>query len=408
VGETLVIDRLGHRGDGIAALSGAPVFVPFALPGETVEAQIAGERGKLLRILQPSPQRIAPPCRHFGVCGGCQLQHLAPEAYLAFKRQLVIDAFADRGLAPDVGETVALQPGTRRRVTLHAERRGRVIVLGYNQRLSEEIVAIEEDPIAMPAIVAVLPALRALAAAAAPAKGRLDLTVTASLNGLDLAIAGGNRRMAERERARLTAEALDLGFGRVSLDGETLTREAPVVDFDGVRVTPPPGGFLQATVPSEQAMAAEVLAACAGASAVADLFSGCGTFALRLARHARVHAVEGDAASLAALDAARRTVPALKAVTAERRDLFHRPLIEEELGAYDAVVFDPPRAGAAAQAARLAASRVPTVVAVSCNPATLARDARALVDGGYRIERVTPIDQFLWSHHVEAVAVFRR
>jgi 23S rRNA (uracil1939-C5)-methyltransferase len=260
----------------------------------------------------------------------------------------------------------------------------------------------------MPAIVAALPALRLLAAAAAPAKGRLDLTVTASLNGLDLAIAGGNRRMAERERARLTAEALDLGFGRVSLDGETLTREAPVVDFDGVRVTPPPGGFLQATVPSEHAMAAEVLAACAGAAAVADLFSGCGTFALRVARHARVHAVEGDAASLAALDAARRTVPALKAVTAERRDLFHRPLIEEELTAYDAVVFDPPRAGAAAQAARLAASRVPVVVAVSCNPATLARDARALVDGGYRIERVTPIDQFLWSHHVEAVAVFRR
>ncbi|MBH0238122.1 class I SAM-dependent RNA methyltransferase [Methylobrevis albus] len=405
----LTIERLGHRGDGIAMPDGQPVYVPFALPGETVRAEVSGERGDLFEIVTASPDRVAPPCRHFGRCGGCLLQHMAPAPYADFKRDLVAAAFADRGLVPEIAATVAVPPGSRRRVVLAAGRAGRHLVLGFHARRSHTIIDIAECPIAVPAIVAALPALREIAAIAMPKKGELTLTVVAGPEGLDVAIGGAGRKEADRLRLPLSVRAMDHGFARLSLGEEVIVAaRPPAIPVGSALVVPPPGGFLQAAVPAEAAMAALVVQAAEGAKRVADLFAGAGTFALRLAATARVHAVEGDAPALEALTRAARAAPGLKPVTTERRDLFHRPLAGKELDVFDAVSFDPPRAGAAEQAAALAASKVPVVVAVSCNPATLARDARLLIDGGYRLDLVTPVDQFLWTPHVEAVAVFRR
>lgn len=405
----LTIDRLGHRGDGIAMPDGRPVYVPLALPGETVRAEVSGERGELFEIVSASPDRIDPACRHFGRCGGCLLQHMAPTAYAAFKRDLVVAAFADRGLDPEVADVVAVPPGSRRRVVLAASRAGRHLVLGFHARRSHTLVDIAECPIAVPGIVAALPALREIAAIAMPKKGELTLTVVAGPAGLDVTLGGVGRKEADRLRLPLSVRAMDHGLARLSLGEEILVAaRPPAVPFGPALVVPPPGGFLQAAAPAEAAMAALVVQAAEGARRVADLFAGAGTFALRLAATARVHAVEGEAAALGALTQAARATPGLKPVTTERRDLFQRPLAGKELEGFDAVSFDPPRAGAAEQAAALAASKVPVVIAVSCNPATLARDARLLVDGGYRLETVTPIDQFLWTPHVEAVAVFRR
>jgi 23S rRNA (uracil1939-C5)-methyltransferase len=402
------IARLGAQGDGVAEAEGGQVFVPFALPGETVTAARNGQHGELMAVLEASPQRVDPACRHFGECGGCVIQHLEESAYRAWKRDKVAQALASRQIATEAADLVPCAPETRRRVTLSARRTEKSMLLGYNRASSHSIVDIEECPIAVPAIVAALDVLRALADRICATKDVFRLTVTATETGLDVAAQASGRLDDGRRRAAADF-AMRGGFARLSIDGEVIIEpRRPKVSFDGVAVEPPPGAFLQATAEAEAAMAGLVTAHLARARHVADLFAGCGTFALRLAKGAQVHAVEGDAASLAALDRAFRFGAGLKRVTAERRDLFRRPLIAGELQKFDGLVFDPPRAGAEDQCRQIAKSDIPLVAAVSCNPGTLARDLAILVAGGYRVKSVTPIDQFLWSAHVEAVALLEK
>ncbi|GGD79934.1 class I SAM-dependent RNA methyltransferase [Rhizobium anhuiense] len=413
--ETVTIEKLGAQGDGIASNAGGPVYVPFSLPGETVAIARVKSQGTIMSITTPSPDRQEPPCRHFGpdglngTCGGCTLQHLADAPYRAFKRQLVIDALKSKGLTPEVGEIVPARPGERRRVVFAARKTEKDMLIGFNQAESHHIVAIEECPISSAGIIARLPAIRAIAASLATNAEPFRISVLETLSGLDISV-DEVKKLSDPQRRKAVETVLSLrGIARVSLNGEILIEPSkPLVDFGGIQVAPPPGGFTQATKPAEQAMAQLVLAHVGKAKRIADLFAGAGTFSLQLARIGRVHAVEAEAKALAALDHAARNTQGLKPVSVEKRDLFRRPLMTQEFKPFDAVVFDPPRAGAEFQCKELARSGVKKIAAVSCNPLTLARDLAILVEGGYRITGVTPIDQFLWTSHVEVVATLEK
>jgi 23S rRNA (uracil1939-C5)-methyltransferase len=403
----LTIDRLGHRGDGIAETPEGRVFVPYALPGESVEAEVDGDRGRLVAVTAASPERVEPPCPLFGTCGGCALQHLAPSPYAAWKRGLVVDALRQAGIEVPVAQLVDATAGGRRRVTFHARRIDGRPAIGFMAARSHELVSVERCLVLAPALAGAPAAALNIAGAMGLAKP-LDIQLTATLGGLDVDLRGhGPASDALRNRLVVLAGTLDLA--RLSLHGEVVVeRRPPLVRMGRGDVALPPGGFLQATAAGQDALVEIVDRALEGAKVVADLFSGCGTFALPLAARATVHAVESDAAALAALDKAARHGAGLRPVSTERRDLFRRPLAGPELDRFDAVVFDPPRAGAEAQARQLAASDVPLVVGVSCDPASFARDARLLIDGGFALDAVTPVDQFAWSAHVELVGVFRR
>ncbi|MBB5044695.1 class I SAM-dependent RNA methyltransferase [Shinella fusca] len=413
--ETLTIARLGSGGDGIADTSAGPVYVPFTLPGEVVAVARVKNHATVMSMSVASPERVTPPCVHFGpdgrngTCGGCTLQHAGDALYHPFKRNLVVAALKSKGLTPEVAPLVIARPGERRRVVFTARRTEKGMLLGFNQAGSHHIVSIDHCPIASDGIVLRLEDIRRVAGAIATSSEPFRLTVLETLSGLDLAFEGV-KTVGDRERRAVTQCVLSLrGIARVSNDGEILIEpQKPEIDFGGVRVSPPAGGFTQATKEAEEAMAGLVLAALGKAKRVADLFAGSGTFALRIARKAKVHAVEGEEKAVKALDHGARNTQGLKPVTVERRDLFRRPLMASELKAYDAVVFDPPRAGAEDQCKELARSGVKTIVAVSCNPVSLARDLAILTAAGYRIRLVTPIDQFLWSAHVEAVAVLEK
>jgi 23S rRNA (uracil1939-C5)-methyltransferase len=404
----LTVQRLGAQGDGIADTPRGPVFVPFALPGETVTAAINKDRADLIAVIEASPHRVEPACRHFGTCGGCSLQHLEASAYRAFKRETVVTALRQRGIDVEVGGLIACPPASRRRVTWTALRTDAGMLLGYRKAMSHDIVDIAEDPIAVPAVAGTIPLVRELAGVLAPGRDAFKLLVTATETGLDIAVTGTGV-LAEGRRQRATQFAIANRLARLSVEGEIVVEPTkPMVVVGDVPVNPPPGAFLQAVAEAEAAMAGLVTAHLAKAKRVADLFAGIGTFALRLGRNSMVHAVEGEAPALAALDRAFRHAAGLKTITNERRDLVRRPLTWKELNAYDGLVFDPPRAGAEDQARQIARSDIRYVAAVSCNPATLARDLSILVDDGYRLISVTPIDQFLWSHHVEAVALLEK
>ncbi|WP_157014977.1 class I SAM-dependent RNA methyltransferase [Mesorhizobium xinjiangense] len=406
--ERLVIDRLGAQGDGIAHSPRGQVYVPFALAGETVNVALEKDRATLIAVIEASPDRVEPACRHFGECGGCALQHLEQEAYRRWKRDKVAHLLSSRGMDAPVDELVACPPHSRRRAAFTARRTEAGMLLGYNRAQSNQIIDIEECPILLPEIVAALPRLRALAELVCMTKSSFRLTVTATDTGLDVAAEGSGRLEGAARRAAAD-HAARLGFDRLSVDGEIVIEpRKPQIAVGTASIVPPPGGFLQAVADTEQAMADLIRRHFGKAKRVADLFSGAGAFALRLAESAAVHAVEGDAAALAALDRGFRFGTGLRRVTSERRDLFRRPLTFKELNAFDAVVFDPPRAGAEDQARQIARSDVPAVCAVSCNPVTLARDLAVLLEGGYRLERVVPFDQFLWSPHVEAVALLSK
>ncbi|KAB2912603.1 MAG: class I SAM-dependent RNA methyltransferase [Hyphomicrobiaceae bacterium] len=399
----MTITRLGAQGDGIAETAEGPRFVPFALPGERVRLGAA----EMPEVLPPaSPERQAPICRHFGACGGCVAQHMSARLYGDWKRGIVVEAFRQRGLAPEVAPLVRVALGSRRRAVLTAQRRGGEIVLGYHRRRSGELLDLGECPVLVPEISAQLAALRAVAGALA--EPELRLTVVASSVGLDIAVEGGGRcdGKAAASIGRLAAEHR---IARISVSGETLIERAkPVLPIAGVDLVPPAGVFVQAVADAEHAMAGLVTAAAGKARRVVDLFAGVGTFTFPLARRARVLAVDGEAEALAALSAAARGASGLKPIETKQRDLYREPLAALELKEFDAAVLDPPRAGARAQCEALARSAVPVVMYVSCDPATLARDVRTLVGAGYRLEAVTPIDQFLFSAHVEVVAVLRR
>jgi 23S rRNA (uracil1939-C5)-methyltransferase len=406
--ETVTIDALGHSGDGVAETATGRTFIPYTLPGETVEIERDGERARVTRIVTASANRVAPLCRHFGVCGNCALEHMAPGAYRDWKSEQVRAAFAQRGIVADVEPIVAIAPGTRRRAIFSAIRTPHGTVFGFHERHSDQIVQIEECATLVPAIVGKLAMLRAIANIVLSRWKPARITVLACDNGLDIAIAGAgkpDRTMLEK----LGAYGTDPAIARLVVDGvEVFRNRIPEILAGPAQLQPTPGGFVQAARTAEEARATAVNGHVGDAKAVADLFCGIGTFTFRLAASAPVTAVESEAALLAALEAGSRKARGLRKITTRRRDLFTNPLAPVELAPFAAVVFDPPAAGARAQAEMLAKSTVPRVVAVSCNPATLARDARILIDGGYRLTRVLPVDQFLFSAEIEAVATFSR
>lgn len=408
------IDHVGGRGDGVAVVAGRPVYIPLALPGETWSR---AADGAFSLASPPSPERVTPACPHYETCGGCVAQHMDAALYARWKRGLVVEAFRQRGLQPDVAPLVAVAPHSRRRAAFSARRTADAVVLGYHRRASHDLVDLESCLVLTPAIEAALPALRGICGevlgkgAGQPAEARLS--VTSARQGLDVTLTGAAPTIGAKARQAAMRLAEQTNIRRLIVDGEVLLAgPAPVVTLSGLDVELPDQSFLQAVADAELAMVRAVLAGVGDrlpkGAAIADLFCGLGTFTFALARKARVLAMDGDVAAIAALTAAARRAQGTKPIEARRRDLFREPLAVRELAAFAAVVLDPPRAGARAQCEALARSKVARVVMVSCDPGTMARDARTLVDGGFHLEAVTPIDQFLYSDHVEAVAVFAR
>jgi 23S rRNA (uracil1939-C5)-methyltransferase len=409
--ETLQVISLGRRGDGIADTTAGPVYVPYALPGETVEVEDwpgHPDRRRLLRVETESAERIAPICPHFGVCGGCAVQHWSWERYRQWKRGLVVEALRQAGIAAEVDDLVDAHGEGRRRVVLHA-RRGThdVLQVGFAALHAHHIVPIDTCPVAAPGLAGAIEAGWAIAEALNATGKPLDIQATATDAGVDIDVRGTGPLTPQRTTA-LARIAETHRLARITRHGELIAQRAtPAVIMGRASVSLPPGAFLQATAEGEAQLAHLVLRHVGGAKAVADLFAGVGPFALRLAERARVIAADSNAEAVAALKQAVATTRGLKPIAAETRDLFRRPFLASELRV-DAVVFDPPRQGGEAQARALAASKVPVVVAVSCNPATFARDAGILIAGGYHLTAVTPVDQFRYSYHVELVAQFVR
>ena len=407
--QDFLIDNIGAKGDGVAS---GPVYAPLTLPGERVRAERQGDRAEVEAILAASPDRVTPPCPHFGDCGGCSLQHWASAPYLAWKADQVRQALARERIETEVLPTFASPAHARRRLALHARAVGKGVALGFKARRSWRLVEIGVCPIAHPALVAAFPALAALAKPFLEhPKSAPTLHVTRTETGLDIDVTGIERRsggLSADARVQAAERAAAGDFARVTLAGEIVYQaRAPLGRLGPAVVALPPGGFLQAVPEAEAAMAAFAVQAIDGASRVADLFCGVGTFSFRLAQVASVTAADVSAASIKALIAA-SGAPGLKSITAEARDLTRRPMLAAEMKRMDAVLFDPPRAGAAEQAREIAASKAPIAIGVSCDPATFARDARILTDGGFRLTKVLPVDQFLWSPHVELVGVFVR
>jgi 23S rRNA (uracil1939-C5)-methyltransferase len=404
----LAVETVGARGDGIAHLDGQPVYLPLTLAGDRVRARVEGERGDVVEFLDMAPRRD-PPCPHFGVCGGCALQHMPDADYAAFAAERIAEAMARKGFnALPMADAALSPPGSRRRLTLAYERRRQSLALGYHARRSQRVADIGSCRVALPGLEALIAPLKALLGSIGATAGKVVLT--ASDTGVDALVTGlADPPLETSERLTQFARAHDLARLSIACEEdpgigapETVVQSrAPLLTLGGAPVPLAPAGFLQATRQGEAALVRAVTDWTTGPR-VADLFAGCGTFSLPLMAGHRVTAVEGDAALLASLARA-----AGGRVETVERDLFLNPLIGPEL-AFDTVIMDPPRAGAMAQAQALAASGVPTVIAISCNPATFARDARILVDGGYDLTDIRPVDQFLWSAHVELAALFKR
>ena len=404
--EELAIVGLDAHGQGVAA-NGA--IVPGALPGEGARVRLTGKRAELVETLSAAPGRAEPMCRWFGRCGGCAAQHMSAPLYREWKRGLVVEALKREGVVAEVGALIDAHGAGRRRATFHARfPHAAPEEVGFMRARSHDIISIDDCPLFGPGMTGAIQAARALSADLRGLMKPLDIVVTATLEGLDVDLRGsGPLERAETEKLARTADALDLA--RVSNHGEVvIERRPPRVKFGEALVKLPPGGFLQATEAGEMWLAAFAEQALANSRKVADLFCGAGAFALRLARRREIYAADADAAAVAALARTAATTPSLHKLVAETRDLFRRPLRSDELAAFDAALIDPPRAGALEQSRALAASALPLIASISCNAATFARDARILIDGGFGIEAVTPLDQFRFSPHVEIAAVFRR
>ena len=401
----VTIERLGHRGDGIAE---GPVFVPGALPGEVVEGDLVGDVIASPKIMTPVPERVRPPCPHARACGGCALQHAADDFVAGWKAGVIRTALAAQGIEAPIRPTATSPARSRRRAVLAGKRTKKGVILGFHGRASDTVVPVPDCHLLHPDLMAAFPALEALTALGGARKGALAISVTRSLNGPDVSVRDG-KDLDATLRMELAMLAERHGFARLAWNGEVVAlRVPPLQQMGAARVAPPPGAFLQATAEGEQTLLSAVSETVSGAKHIADLFAGCGTFALPLAKEAEVHAVESGADMLAALDAGWRGATGLHRVTTEARDLFRRPLMADELARFDAVVIDPPRAGAEAQIAELARCDVRKIAHVSCNPVTFARDARVLIAGGYALDWVLPVDQFRWSPHVELAAQFSR
>jgi len=405
----LAIDTIGAQGDGIAG----HLFAPLTLPGERILARCAGDRAEVLQILDPSPDRIPPPCPHFGDCGGCALQHWASAPYLAWKVEQIRTALARVQIETEMLPPFAAQPGSRRRLALHARREGRTVVLGFKARRSWRLAAISSCAIAHPRLIGALPALRRIAEPFLEhPKSAPTLHVTLTLTGLDIDVTGVERRsggLSADARMRAASAAAEADVARVTLASEVVYEARPAqVRMGAATVTLPPGAFLQAVPEAETAMAQFAVDAAAGAKRIADFYCGAGAFTFPLAAVAPVLAADASAGAVDALISATASAPGLKTITAQARDLDRRPILAQELKGIDVAVFDPPRAGAAVQCGEIGRSKTARVIGVSCNPATFARDARTLVDAGFTLDRLLPVDQFLWSPHIELVGAFSR
>ncbi|WP_455482261.1 class I SAM-dependent RNA methyltransferase [Bartonella sp. B35(2025)] len=405
---SVIIDHIGASGHGVAKTSHGLVYIPFTLPGEIVDIFLHGKYGKLIAFKKKSLKRIDAICQHFEKCGGCMLQHWHPDAYRSWKRQLVIDMLKRYGLDVMVSPLIDCGHYNRRRITLTSSLIQQNYRFGFNYYLSHDVVNLKECPITRPEIISKLDDIRALCVLLSNDTKRFHVTITSVENGLDVALNGCAVR-DEFIRQKVIYTALSRGITRLSVEGEVLVeQEKPLVYFGNICVELPPGGFLQATVEAENIMSDIILNHLKKAKNAVDLFSGVGTFTLRMAKKMNVHAIESNGAALANLDCAARFATNLKTVTCEKRDLFRRPLSTKELERFDSVVFDPPRAGAKEQVHELAKTTIPRIVAISCNPVTFARDVSLLVAGGYTIEKIIPIDQFLWSPHVEIIAILSK
>ncbi|MEQ1889223.1 MAG: TRAM domain-containing protein [Alphaproteobacteria bacterium] len=416
------ITGLGHSGDGVAEIDGRRVYVPYTAPGDRVEIKTApdeSDRAELRRIVRYGDGRAAPPCRHYGDCGGCALQHLSDPFVAAWKRQLIIDALASRGLhGVAVRPTLTMPAASRRRAAFTLNHDANGVQIGFHARMSNRLVSISECCVLDARIVRALPGLGQLLYPLLRPGQSARLLVTWTETGLDADVQFGTGRKSEpnlRQRTQIAAVMENIDLARLSWNGAVLLeRRKPLVMMADTPVCPPPGAFLQASEPGQAALTALVLEAAgrtilgARGARILDLFAGCGTFTFPVAAYVRVHAVEGNEAMTEAIRHASRHAQGLKQIEVSQRDLQRAPLRPDELSPYGAIIFDPPKAGARAQAEIIARCAIPRVVSVSCAPATFARDARTLADGGYRLVWVAPVDQFRWSAEIELVALFER
>jgi 23S rRNA (uracil1939-C5)-methyltransferase len=404
VSEIVEIIKLGHAGDGVAQDG---LFVPYTVPGDVARVGRDGTRGALAEIIMPGPWRGAPPCRHFTRCGGCALQHVAREPYLAWKRDLVVAVLEQRGWADAAVEDIrAIDPGTRRRAMFKAQKARQGVEFGFYAPRTQMLIDVEECPILLPSLFAVIAPLREALGGIVGVGEKVELHTMLTDTGIDLTIRQKRPRRLDW-LVDLAAMAQNLKLARLCWNDELIAMNIqPTHRIGKFTVALPPESFLQPTAEGERILQNLVREDIGSAKRIADLFAGCGTFALTLADRCVVHAVDNSGPQSGALLAAARVAGAK--VTSETRDLFRRPLLPAELSRFDAVILDPPRPGALEQVRALAQSEISRVLYVSCNPASFARDARILSDGGFHLSRVVPLDQFLWSPHVELFAVFTR
>ncbi len=396
------ITRLGLQGDGIAD---GPVYAPLTLPGDLVTGDLDGNRLLNVKIEKPSPDRVSAPCRHFRSCGGCQLQHASDDYLAAWKTEIVTSALAAQGLETTYLPISISPANSRRRATFAARRTKKGATAGFHAKASGVVVEIPNCQLLDSRVLAALPVAKALAQIGASRKHEISVSVTFSENGLDVACKGG-KPLNGQLGLELAVIAETYMLARLTWQDEVIVvRTAPAQYFGDAQVVPPAGAFLQATGHAQEALVEDVTSFLAGAKHVVDLFAGCGTFTFPLAKRSEVFAVEGDAEMIKALDSAWRQTQGLKPISTAARDLFRRPLLPDELDKFDAVVIDPPRAGAEAQVAEICKTKIPKIAYVSCNPISFARDAKTLVKHGYTLGPLRVVDQFRWSTHVELAAL---
>ncbi len=405
----LKITYVGRRGDGVAQSSNGDFFVPFTLAGEVVEVEGDGKRKQVKSIREPSPDRIEPVCEHFGQCGGCNMQHMAEAKYIDWKTELVTRPLRSAGIKTQIEPLIVFPNASRRKADFSFLNSAKGPQIGFSEQGSKTVVPLNTCHVLVPEIVGQLEGFKDLISSLGRSNQVMRLSVLAAQNGLDVSI-DGLAKLPDEIRQVLTRKAITHDFKRLSVNGETLLEvERPILNVSDVAVTPPAGGFVQAIEGAEHKMVELVAGHLSKCRNVVDLYAGMGTFALSLARTAKVLAVEENKSALESLERGwRETAGKLKQVKTEARNLERRPLGFKELKKIDGLVFDPPRAGAELQSRQIAKSNVGKVAAVSCNPVTLARDLTILMEGGYTVTHIQPIDQFKFTPHVEVVALLER
>ena len=395
------VEALTHHGYG-RLTSGD--LVRGVLPGELIDAQDTGRP----RIIEPSTDRVAPPCRHAKFCGGCSVMHASDPFVANWKTEIIRNALAARKIETEICDIYTSPAQSRRRAKFSGRRTKKGATVGFHAAGSDTISEVRDCQLVVPEMLVVLPAMEELTKLGASRKSEVQITVIQSNAGADVWVQA-EKPLDDALRVELANIGQSHRLARLSWNEETVvTLQSPEVAFGSAYVIPPHGAFLQATADAERVMVSAVQKAVGSVKSIVDLFSGCGTFTFPMAAHADVHAVEGDQSLLESLDKGWRQSSGLKHVTTECRDLFRRPLEPDELRQFDAAIVDPPRAGAEAQIKCLIRTRIPNIAMVSCNPVTFARDAQTLIESGFALDWILPIDQFRWSSHVELVGSFTR